>query len=174
MTTRSVCLLSPSSALPRRQGILIKQNPHPIAAIVALVDQMEASTAETTTGLAREMQAASNRLKSTQKSLGVRAGCQLWANFFSDSTLSSHQFEHYKRNLIEQGRAFCNVTAAQCREDIADLAVDFLKDDCTVSRKSRLRCYGIKMRTCCEWVFAVCCGYLSRASRILGGLNVSS
>ena len=95
---------------------------------------MEASTAETTTGLAREMQAASNRLKSTQMSLGVRAGCQLWANFFSDSQLSSYEFHDYKRNLIEQGRAFCNVTAAQCREKIADLAVDFLQDDCTVRR----------------------------------------
>ena len=93
---------------------------------------MQASTAETTTGLARDMQAALSRLKSSQKSLGVRAGCQLWANFFADSQYSSYEFDDYKRNLIEQGRAFCNVTAAQCREKIADLAVDFLKDDCTV------------------------------------------
>lgn len=39
----------------------------------------------------------------------------------------------YKRSIIAQGRAFCAITAPQCREKIAALAVDFLVDDCTVS-----------------------------------------
>jgi hypothetical protein len=89
--------------------------------------------AETTAGLARELKSARQLLTTTQSSLGVRAGCQLWENFFADSALSRDEFGEYKRSLIAQGRGFCNVTAAQCREKIAELAVGFLRDDCTVS-----------------------------------------
>lgn len=41
-------------------------------------------------------------------------------------------FPAYKKSLISQGRSFCAVTAPQCRDKIAHLAVDFLSDDCTV------------------------------------------
>ena len=69
----------------------------------------------------------------TQASLGVRAGCQLWERFFSLSSGGFEEFSAYKRSLISQGRSFCMQTAPQCREKIADLAVGFLRDDCTVS-----------------------------------------
>ena len=49
------------------------------------------------------------------------------------------EFPAYKKSLIAQGRAFCSVTAPQCREKIATLAVDFLVDDCTASRPSSPR-----------------------------------
>lgn len=56
---------------------------------------------------------------------------------FRDDTLKLDQeFPAYKRSLIGQGRAFCSVTAPRCREKIAALAVDFLRDDCIV--RSRL------------------------------------
>ena len=45
---------------------------------------------------------------------------------------SCQDFPAYKKSLISQGRAFCAITAPQCREKIAALAVDFLVDDCTV------------------------------------------
>lgn len=41
----------------------------------------------------------------------------------------------YKRNLIAQGRTFCQVTAPNSREKIAKVAVDFLRDDCVVSHQ---------------------------------------
>lgn len=56
---------------------------HPVAAISALVELMEASTASTVTGLATELTLARQLLVDTQASLGVRAGCQLWERFFA-------------------------------------------------------------------------------------------
>ena len=47
------------------------------------------------------------------------------------------EFPSYKRSLIAQGRAFCATTAPQCRIKIAALAVDFLRDDCTVSKTTK-------------------------------------
>lgn len=35
---------------------------------------------------------------------------------------------------MSQGRSFCSVTAPQCCEKIAALAVDFIQDDSTVGR----------------------------------------
>lgn len=52
---------------------------------------------------------------------------------------ASQEFPAYKRSLITQGRAFCAITAPQCREKIAALAVDFLVDDCTVLTHSYSR-----------------------------------
>lgn len=43
-----------------------------------------------------------------------------------------HDFPAYKKALMAQGRSFCSVTAPQCREKIAALAVDFIQDDSTV------------------------------------------
>jgi len=133
------------------------QVPHPIAAILSLVELMETSTASTVTGLATELTLARQLLVDTQPSLGVRAGCQLWERFFAlsgggqvDSSpfllpydkerfeaeepelMGRQEFPAYKRSLISQGRSFCAITAPQCREKIAALAVDFLRDDCTV------------------------------------------
>jgi translation initiation factor eIF-2B subunit alpha len=82
--------------------LLIAQVPHPIAAILALVELMEASTggstallsrlclgaevdeiATTSFGLAEDVKNGRETLMNTQSSLGVRAGCQLWERFFS-------------------------------------------------------------------------------------------
>ncbi|KAK1920959.1 hypothetical protein DB88DRAFT_444396 [Papiliotrema laurentii] len=115
-----------------------EQVPHPIAAILALVELMEASTASTISGLTMELTAGRKALVESQHSLGVRAGCQLWERFISLSH-SGEEFPAYKKSLIAQGRAFCSVTAPQCREKIATLAVDFLVDDCTASRPSSPR-----------------------------------
>ncbi|GFZ42780.1 hypothetical protein JCM24511_00498 [Saitozyma sp. JCM 24511] len=112
--------------------------PHPIAAILALVELMEASTAATITGLAQELTIGRQLLVDTQASLGVRAGCQLWERFFALSA-GSEDFPAYKRSLIVQGRSFCSVTAPQCRQKIAELAVGFLRDDCTILTHSYSR-----------------------------------
>ncbi|EIW69058.1 hypothetical protein TREMEDRAFT_16009, partial [Tremella mesenterica DSM 1558] len=114
------------------------QIPHPIAAILALVELMETSTASTISGLATELMHARQTLIETQASLGVRAGCQLWERFFALSA-GSEEFPAYKRSLITQGRSFCLVTAPQCREKIANLAVGFIKDDCTILTHSYSR-----------------------------------
>jgi hypothetical protein len=87
--------------------------------------------AATITGLAQELTVGRQLLVDTQASLGVRAGCQLWERFFALSA-GSEDFPAYKRSLIVQGRSFCSVTAPQCRQKIAELAVGFLRDDCTV------------------------------------------
>jgi translation initiation factor eIF-2B subunit alpha len=73
---------------------LMSQVPHPIAAILALVELMESSTepinhieadctATTSFGLAEDVKVGRETLMNTQSSLGVRAGCQLWERFFS-------------------------------------------------------------------------------------------
>ncbi|ORY25843.1 hypothetical protein BCR39DRAFT_542987 [Naematelia encephala] len=106
---------------------------HPIAAIMALVELMEASTASTITGLASELTVGRRLLIDTQPSLGVRAGCQLWERFVATfRTDDLPDFPNYKKDLIDTGRLFCSVTAGQCREKIAALAVDFLRDDCVI------------------------------------------
>ncbi|WWC60125.1 uncharacterized protein I303_102689 [Kwoniella dejecticola CBS 10117] len=112
--------------------------PHPIAAILALVELIEASTASTVTGLAQELTIGRKTLINTQPSLGVRAGCQLWERFFALS-MGGEDFPSYKRSLISQGRSFCAITAPQCREKIADLAVGFLRDDCVILTHSYSR-----------------------------------
>ncbi|OCF32375.1 translation initiation factor eIF-2B subunit alpha [Kwoniella heveanensis BCC8398] len=112
--------------------------PHPIAAILALVELIEASTASTVTGLATELTIGRQALINTQHSLGVRAGCQLWERFFALS-MGGEDFPSYKRSLISQGRSFCAITAPQCRERIAELAVGFLRDDCVILTHSYSR-----------------------------------
>ena len=42
-------------------------------------------------------------------------------------------YASHKRGLITQGRHFCSITAPECRDKIARLAVGFLRDDATVS-----------------------------------------
>ncbi|WVQ79060.1 hypothetical protein IAT38_001153 [Cryptococcus sp. DSM 104549] len=113
--------------------------PHPIAAIIALVELMEASTASTVTGLASELTIGRQALMNTQASLGVRAGCQLWERFFALFPGVGEEFPTFKRSLISQGRSFCAITAPQCREKIADLAVGFLRDDCVILTHSYSR-----------------------------------
>ncbi|WVR03967.1 hypothetical protein IAU60_000966 [Kwoniella sp. DSM 27419] len=112
--------------------------PHPIAAILALVELIEASTSSTVTGLANELTIGRQALISTQSSLGVRAGCQLWERFFALS-MGGEDFPAYKRSLISQGRSFCAITAPQCREKIAEMAVGFLRDDCVILTHSYSR-----------------------------------
>ncbi|WRT65528.1 uncharacterized protein IL334_002473 [Kwoniella shivajii] len=112
--------------------------PHPIAAILALVELVEASTASTVTGLASELTIGRQALINSQSSLGVRAGCQLWERFFALS-MGGEDFPSYKRSLISQGRSFCAITAPQCREKIAELAVGFLRDDCVILTHSYSR-----------------------------------
>ncbi|ODO06166.1 translation initiation factor eIF-2B subunit alpha [Cryptococcus wingfieldii CBS 7118] len=113
--------------------------PHPIAAILALVELMEASTASTVTGLASELTVGRQALINTQTSLGVRAGCQLWERFFAVFPGVGEEFPAFKRSLISQGRSFCSITAPQCRERIAELAVGFLRDDCVILTHSYSR-----------------------------------
>ncbi|KAL7419674.1 translation initiation factor eIF-2B subunit alpha [Cryptotrichosporon argae] len=121
-----------------KASLLESAHPHPIAAILALVELMEASTATTINGLINELTQGRNRLNNTQQSLGVRAGCQLWERFVAAGN-TMEDFANYKRALIVQGRAFCSVTAPQCREKIAALAVDFLRDDCVILTHSYSR-----------------------------------
>ncbi|WVN85831.1 uncharacterized protein L203_100983 [Cryptococcus depauperatus CBS 7841] len=122
-----------------RRAIEDAKFPHPIAAILALVELMEASTASTVTGLASELTVGRQTLINTQTSLGVRAGCQLWERFFALFPGVGEDFPSYKKSLISQGRSFCAITAPQCREKIAELAVDFLRDDCVILTHSYSR-----------------------------------
>lgn len=93
----------------------------------------DSTSAATLAGLSHEIQAGRELLIGTQPWLGVRAGCQLWDRFFSAQKVDSGaDVQQFKRDLIRQGRTFCQVTALQCREKIADMAVGFLKDDATV------------------------------------------
>jgi translation initiation factor eIF-2B subunit alpha len=96
--------------------------------------------AATTTGLASDLKAGTSKLIDTQSSLGVRAGCQLWGHYFAESIISVDNFGEYKKNLIAQGKNYCSVTAGAHRDKIADLAVGFLRDDCTV--RSLSQCTG--------------------------------
>ncbi|KAL1409505.1 translation initiation factor eIF-2B subunit alpha [Vanrija albida] len=121
-----------------KRALADEKYPHPVAAILALVELMEASTASTVSGLAIELTNGRRRLNDSQPSLGVRAGCQLWERFVALSG-GGEDFPAYKRTLIAQGRSFCSVTAPQAREKIAKQAGDFLSDDCVVLTHSYSR-----------------------------------
>ncbi|KAJ9098213.1 hypothetical protein QFC21_004542 [Naganishia friedmannii] len=103
-----------------------EQVPHPLAAILALTQLLENSTATTLTGLLMELTQGRKKLVETQPSLGVRAGCQLFERFVGASGAG-------------EGRMFCAVTAPECRHKIADLAVGFLRDDCVILTHSYSR-----------------------------------
>ncbi|BEI82435.1 hypothetical protein CcaverHIS002_0303030 [Cutaneotrichosporon cavernicola] len=122
-----------------QRALTDEKYPHPVAAILALVELMEASTATTLSGLAIELFHGRQTLIATQSSLGVRAGCQLWERFLAASMDSGGEFTAYKRQLIQQGRSFCSVTAPQARDKIAQQAVDFLRDDCVILTHSYSR-----------------------------------
>lgn len=47
---------------------------------------------------------------------------------------SGVEFDEWKKGLIDQGKRFCDVEAEGARDRIGELAVGFLRDDCTVSR----------------------------------------
>ncbi|KAJ9119388.1 hypothetical protein QFC24_005621 [Naganishia onofrii] len=115
-----------------------EQVPHPLAAILALTQLLEHSTATTLTGLLMELTQGRKKLVETQPSLGVRAGCQLFERFVGASG-AGEDFPSHKRSLVEQGRMFCAVTAPECRHKIADLAVGFLRDDCVILTHSYSR-----------------------------------
>ncbi|KAJ9117458.1 hypothetical protein QFC22_004308 [Naganishia vaughanmartiniae] len=120
------------------QALRDDQVPHPLAAILALTQLLENSTATTLTGLLMELTQGRKKLVETQPSLGVRAGCQLFERFVGASG-AGEDFPSHKRSLVEQGRMFCAVTAPECRHKIADLAVGFLRDDCVILTHSYSR-----------------------------------
>ncbi|KAI5449884.1 translation initiation factor eIF-2B subunit alpha [Naganishia albida] len=115
-----------------------EQVPHPLAAILALTQLLENSTATTLTGLLMELTQGRKKLVETQPSLGVRAGCQLFERFVGASG-AGEDFLSHRRSLVEQGRMFCAVTAPECRHKIADLAIGFLRDDCVILTHSYSR-----------------------------------
>ena len=74
------------------------------------------------------MSALGEVLCSVRRRGGEAVVCELG----SLAEVTKQEFPAYKRSLISQGRSFCAITAPQCREKIAALAVDFLRDECTV------------------------------------------
>lgn len=91
------------------------------------------STSSTLTGLLAELEQARRELVATQSSLGVRAGCQLFERFVRDSG-AGEDFGAHKRHLVAQGRSFCRHEARSCQDKIAESTIQFLSDDCVVSR----------------------------------------
>lgn len=114
-------------------GCVARQAQHPIAAILALTDVIASSTSSTLTGLLAELEQARRELVATQSSLGVRAGCQLFERFVRDSG-AGEDFGAHKRHLVAQGRSFCRHEARLCQDKIAESTIQFLSDDCVVSR----------------------------------------
>ena len=135
MTYKSVSINTPgefdiNSAYVR--ALVYSEAQHPLAAILALTDMIEVSTATTVTGLMRDLTDAKDKLMATQSSLGVRAGCQLFERFVRDSG-AGQDFNAHKALLVHQGREFCHRDAPECRRRIAESTIQFLSDDCVVS-----------------------------------------
>ncbi|KAK4686059.1 translation initiation factor eIF-2B subunit alpha, partial [Tremellales sp. Uapishka_1] len=84
-----------------KKALTDEKVPPPIAAILALVQLMESSTASTVTGLASELTVGRQILVDTQISLGVRAGCQLWERFFALSGGGEILTHAYSRTVIQ-------------------------------------------------------------------------
>lgn len=76
-----------------------------------------------------ELDACTLQLESlTKKCLSVSAGCELFRRVVTRAAAETNEpFSRFKASLAERGRAFAQ-RSIHCREQIAELAMDFIQD----------------------------------------------
>ncbi|KAI9296144.1 nagb/rpia/CoA transferase-like protein [Neoconidiobolus thromboides FSU 785] len=105
----------------------------PVAAIKVLIEVIEKDTALTMSELMNTLENVISQLKTVPfcNTIPVSAGCDLFQRFITRSSPGFTEFSLFKAHLINRGNQFCN-KAATCRDRIANLAIQFIKDDSVI------------------------------------------
>ncbi|ORX89712.1 IF-2B-domain-containing protein [Basidiobolus meristosporus CBS 931.73] len=114
---------------------LLKNNSElsmPVAAIQALVEVIKHEKASTMSEFMKVLEEASQKLRSsTRNFISLAAGCDLYMRFVTRTIHDLSDFEACRDHLIERGKAFFE-RAANCRQDIAIIGSQFIRDDATI------------------------------------------
>ncbi|KAK9720267.1 translation initiation factor eIF-2B subunit alpha [Basidiobolus ranarum] len=114
---------------------LLKNNPElsmPVAAIQALVEVIKHEKASTMSEFMKVLEDASQKLRSsTRNFISLAAGCDLYMRFVTRTIHDLSDFEACREHLIERGKVFLE-KASDCRNNIAALGSQFVRDDATI------------------------------------------
>ncbi|KAK7693575.1 hypothetical protein QCA50_003144 [Cerrena zonata] len=104
----------------------------PLAAILSLSELMVESNAGTMFELVKELNDGAEELKKhTTNSISLNAGCELFIAFVTLFPHESDSFAGLKTELIKQGQKYAR-EAISYRNKIAELMLDFIKDDSVI------------------------------------------
>ncbi|KAJ7219244.1 hypothetical protein GGX14DRAFT_435269 [Mycena pura] len=111
----------------------------PLAAILSLAELCATSTAGTMFELTTALNEGADLLKHhSSNPISLTAGCELFIAFVSLFAHDSTSFSDLKMELVRQGDAYVRQALAY-RRRIAELAVDFIKDDSVILTHSYSR-----------------------------------
>ncbi|CAG8465377.1 658_t:CDS:10 [Diversispora eburnea] len=103
-----------------------------IAAIESLAELIKHSNATTLSEFMESLKDASQKLKSSVKnSISLSAGADLFMRFVTRTSHDVTNFEACKEHLMNSGKVLVQKAAA-VREKIAELGVQFIKDDAVI------------------------------------------
>ncbi|CAI2174822.1 7616_t:CDS:2 [Funneliformis geosporum] len=104
----------------------------PIAAIESLVELIKHSKATTLSEFMESLKDASQKLKtSVRNSISLSAGADLFLRFVTRTSHDVTNFEACKVHLINSGKVLVEKATA-VRHKIAEIGVQFIKDDATI------------------------------------------
>ncbi|KAK0433490.1 uncharacterized protein EV420DRAFT_1623981 [Desarmillaria tabescens] len=104
----------------------------PLAAILALAELRENSSAGTMFELVKELKAGAENLKKQLSNyISLNAGCELFTESVTLFPHDTSSFSELKTELIRQGHQYV-IQALTYRAKIAELAFDFIKDDSVI------------------------------------------
>ncbi|KII88534.1 hypothetical protein PLICRDRAFT_41701 [Plicaturopsis crispa FD-325 SS-3] len=104
----------------------------PLAAILALTELIEESTAGTMFELVQALNDGAEALKrGTANPISLNAGCELFIAFVTLFPHDSDSFSDLKTELVKQGQAYAE-QALTYRDKIAELCLGFIKDDSVI------------------------------------------
>ncbi|KZS89889.1 nagb/rpia/CoA transferase-like protein [Sistotremastrum niveocremeum HHB9708] len=111
----------------------------PVAAILALVELIEFSTAGTTFELVQALTDGAEQLKSrTPNSISLSAGVELFVAFVTLFPHESDSFDDLKAELVSEGRKYAQ-EAQTYRAKIAEFTFKFIKDNAVILTHSYSR-----------------------------------
>ncbi|EIN07411.1 nagb/rpia/CoA transferase-like protein [Punctularia strigosozonata HHB-11173 SS5] len=111
----------------------------PLAAILALTELIEKSTAGTMFELVKALEDGAEELKKrTPNPISLNAGCELFIAFVTLFPHESDSFAELKTELVKQGQKYA-ADALRYRDRIADLVLGFIKDDSVILTHSYSR-----------------------------------
>ncbi|KAF7322952.1 Translation initiation factor eIF-2B subunit alpha [Mycena chlorophos] len=127
---------------PTHQSIQISP---PLAAILALTELCAKSKAGTMAQLSQQLDEGAELLKkSVSNPISLTAGCELFIAFVTYFPHDAASFSDLKMELVRQGETYVqqvspDLLALTYRQRIANLAVDFIKDDAVILTHSHSR-----------------------------------
>ncbi|EJT96624.1 nagb/rpia/CoA transferase-like protein [Dacryopinax primogenitus] len=114
--------------------------PMPIAAVASLTELVDRSSAQTMSQLVHELQSGADKLKrGTANPISLSAGCDLFVRYVTTTRQEHGDFALYKREIVEQGRAYVNQLPTESRSKISKFALGFIQDDAVILTHSYSR-----------------------------------